>query len=60
MADVQPRCPECGGRRGSGASTAFVGKRDEPFGYDRSPLLVGAIALLVLALVCAALWWFCG
>jgi hypothetical protein len=59
MADVADRCPHCG--VAEGASMGRVSsERDEPLGYERSPLVLAIILTLLALVLCAAIMWVWG
>jgi multisubunit Na+/H+ antiporter MnhC subunit len=58
MADVADRCPHCG--VAEGASLGHVSsQRDEPLGYERSPLVQALIVTVLVVLAIVAIMWFC-
>ena len=59
MADVADRCPHCGVAEGAHIG-GLSSQRDEPLGYERSPLVLVIILTLLALLLCAAVAWVCG
>jgi multisubunit Na+/H+ antiporter MnhC subunit len=58
MADVADHCPHCG--VAEGASLGRVSsQRDEPLGYERSPLVQALIVTVLVVLAIVAIMWFC-
>jgi multisubunit Na+/H+ antiporter MnhC subunit len=58
MADVADRCPHCGVAEGAQLG-GLSSQRDEPLGYERSPLVQALIVTVLIVLAVVAIMWFC-
>jgi hypothetical protein len=59
MADAADRCPHCGVAEGA-TRGPLSAQRDEPLGYERSPLVLAIILTLLALLLTAAVVWVWG